>query len=180
MITSDAIAAIAGNAIFGKPLVTNVYRSVLTEAIVAAALPEWKWCSEDYAAYDFIHPDGTRLEVKQSAVRQSWAADKPSRLQWDIAARKGYWQGNTWVKEVGRNTDVYVLCSHPVATDDADHRDPAQWQFYVIAARDLPETKTMVLGSLARLTDPVGFDELEQRVTEVRSRFMSTDIANAA
>src|SRR5690606_20400567 len=40
----------ASTAIFGRPLVVNIYRSVLVEAIIANALPDWEWCSTDYAA----------------------------------------------------------------------------------------------------------------------------------
>ena len=76
----DDIVRTCANLIFAQPLVTNVYRSVLVEAMIAKALPDWQWCSSDYASCDFRHPDGTRLEVKQSAVWQTWSKDRPSKI----------------------------------------------------------------------------------------------------
>jgi hypothetical protein len=89
--TVDDIVRKATEVTFNKPLVTNVFRSVLVEAIVAAALSDWDWCSRDYASCDFRHPDSTRLEVKQSAARQTWFAGHASRASWDIRPRAGYW-----------------------------------------------------------------------------------------
>ena len=106
----DAIQQRAGEAAFGGPLITNVHRGLIAEAIVAAALePEWKWCAADYSAWDFERPDGLRLEVKQSAARQSWALnDKPSVCSFDIAERSSRWEGPTLITEAGRYANVYV------------------------------------------------------------------------
>jgi hypothetical protein len=47
----DRIVATAASAIFDKALVTNVFRSMLVEAIVNEALrPDWYWCGADYAS----------------------------------------------------------------------------------------------------------------------------------
>ena len=74
------VVAKAADAAFGKPLVTNVLRAQLVEAMIALVLvPEWHWCGADYAPCDFERADDLRLEVKQSAARQSWSTDKPSR-----------------------------------------------------------------------------------------------------
>lgn len=54
-MTKDNVIASAATANFGKPLVTNVYRSVIVEAMIAGALSDWSWCNADYAEYDFIH-----------------------------------------------------------------------------------------------------------------------------
>lgn len=52
------------DAAFGKPLVTNVLRGQIVEAMVAIVLePDWQWCGADYAPCDFERPDGWRLEV---------------------------------------------------------------------------------------------------------------------
>jgi hypothetical protein len=78
------IIATASAAIFGNPLVTNVYRSVIVEAIVAAALPDLQWvgaevwaclsaraqyqdpdCSED------VPPVGRRTEREPNTPRGS-------------------------------------------------------------------------------------------------------------
>ena len=167
MATRDQIIASAATAIFGKPLVTNIYRSVIVEAIVASALSDWEWCSSDYAAYDFRRGE-SRLEVKQSAVLQTWSAERLSRPAWDIAPRTGFWvDGAKWVPTPGRNADLYVLGLHAVTDDTADHRDPRQWQFFVIPSKALPDTRTIGLSAAKRLVSPVGIDTLASKVEEM-------------
>jgi len=65
------VVELACAATFDRALVTNIFRGIVAEAIVAMALPDWQWVSADYSPFDFQHPDGCRLEVKQSALRQS-------------------------------------------------------------------------------------------------------------
>lgn len=90
--TAADIQRKVADAAFGRPLITNVLRGQVVEAIVACALePEWHWCAADYSSWDFDRADGFRVEIKQSAARQSWAtSDKPSSCSFDIAERKGY------------------------------------------------------------------------------------------
>lgn len=164
--TPSAIVATATATVFDRPLVTNVYRSVLSEAIVAAALPDWTWCSADYAAHDFVR-DGVRLEVKQSALRQSWETTRPSKPSWDIAERKVLWNGERWIPSPGRNADIYVLALHAVADESADHQDATQWCFFVIAAMDLPATKRLGLAGAQRLTTAVPFADLRASVETI-------------
>lgn len=152
----------------------NVYRSVVVEAIVATALPDWEWCSADYASCDFRRNDGIRLEVKQSALRQSWGS-KLARPGWDIAPRTGYWnEGINWVAAPGRNADIYILALHAVTDEAADHRNPAQWAFYVVAAVDLPAQKSIGHSSLERLAVPVLFEGLGNEVATVAGRCRSS------
>lgn len=156
-------------AAFGRPLITNVHRGMVAEAIVAAALePEWRWCSEDYSSWDFERADGAKLEVKQSAARQSWAAAnaKPSACSFDIASRTGRWEnGVEWIAEPGRSAHIYVFAHHPVADESADHRDPTQWQFYVIATERLPNTRRLSLSRLRSLGEACAFQVLRQFVS---------------
>ena len=168
MITVDEVVRKAAEVTFDSRLVTNVFRSVIVEAMVAAALPEWEWCSRDYASCDFRHPDSTRLEVKQSAARQTWFAGHASRASWDIRPRTGYWGKKGWVARPGRYSHVYVLAHHPVVSRKADHRDPSQWRFHVIATSDLPITKSISETGAASLVDPVTFEELASRVEALR------------
>ncbi|MFD0848628.1 hypothetical protein [Sphingosinicella xenopeptidilytica] len=153
-------------AAFGSPLVTNVLRGQVAEAIIALALePEWNWCSADYSGWDFERPDGLRLEVKQSAARQSWSTGKPSKPIFDVAARTGHWEGGTqWIAQVGRPAHIYVFAHHGIYADHADHRDPAQWAFYVVATRDLPDLKQAALSTISRFTEPVSISALADKV----------------
>ena len=165
-LLSDIVTKAAGS-VFNKPLITNVYRAVIVEAIVDTALGgDWSWCSADYAGWDFEHVDGTRLEVKQSSARQSWAPPPKggSVSSFDIAERTGWWDGAVWRPGVGRHARIYVFAHHPVIDDTADHRDPEQWRFYVVAASSLPSTKRIGLSALQRLTPVVLFHQLAEAV----------------
>jgi hypothetical protein len=163
-VTRDQIVQSAAAAAFDRPLITNVYRSLVVEAIVDAALrPDWSWCSADYAGWDFEHEDGARLEVKQSAARQSWTAPSAGSrpASFDIAERTGFWRsGSEWVPGAGRHANIYVFAHHPITDDSADHRDPRQWRFYVAPASSLPSAKSIGLPRVATLANSCGFDGL--------------------
>jgi len=110
-LNAETIITSAAQEAFGKPLVGNAIRSIISEAILNAALGDgWKWASGGWAKCDFIHQDGTCLEVKQSAALQIWhrPGDTPSKGQFDIAPRKGYYDdGSAWVDHIGRNTSMF-------------------------------------------------------------------------
>lgn len=165
------IVARASAAAFNRPLVTNVLRAMLVEAMIAETLePAWRWCAADYANWDFENSDGLKLEVKQSAARQSWAPpdSKSSRIQFDIAPRRYHWAVDTgWVPAGNRVADIYVLAHNPVTDERADHRDPRQWLFHVVATRCLPPTRTILLPAVERLARPVLFEALAREVAEV-------------
>ncbi|MES2444340.1 MAG: hypothetical protein V4574_16045 [Pseudomonadota bacterium] len=144
-------------------------RGLVSEAIVAAALePVWRWCSADYSSWDFDRADGVRLEVKQSAVRQTWASASaaPSKTSFDIAARKGRWEGALWIEEPGRHAQIYVFAHHPIGDDGADHCDPAQWEFFVVRASDLPPTKRIATAALRLIAAPCHFNGLARTVAD--------------
>ena len=172
-LSASDVVARASLAIFGKPLVVNVWRALLVESLIDLALPGgWTWCAADYAGWDFQHADGTRLEVKQSAARQSWAAgvQSPVGPRFDNATRTGAWDGVTWLPaaEPKRHADIYVLAYHPVMDNSADHRDPHQWTFHVVATVRLPATKSISLKAVRRLASPIGFADLAATVEGVR------------
>jgi hypothetical protein len=160
---------------FGKPLVTNVLRGHVAEAIIALALePEWNWCSADYAGWDFERADGLRLEVKQSAAMQSWSTGKPSKAIFDVAARTGYWESGTeWIAKAGRPAHLYVFAHHSIYGDDADHRDPSQWQFYVLPSGTLPDVKQLGLATINTLTSAVPVAALADTVRAAASQIAS-------
>lgn len=148
MLNSRRIIRRASKSLFGRPLIMNVHRSILVEAMVAEALPGWRWCSNDYAPWDFIRDDQLKLEVKQSSMLQSWSreapSENPSPPSWDIAARTRYWTPETGlVQWAGRCAQIYVLGLHPLRDETADHRLPEQWRFFVLAERDLPDARKL-------------------------------------
>lgn len=160
---------------FGKPLINNVLRGHVAEAIIALALePDWDWCSGDYASWDFQHRrTNLRLEVKQSAARQSWelgAGSKKSSPRFDIAPRTGRWEvDGVFVSEPGRAADLYVFAYHPIEDDTADHRNPMQWTFFVVLTSSLPKTKSIGLKALGRLSGAYTIIDLKQAVSLLAS-----------
>ena len=66
----EDIRNLAAKRAYDAPIVTNYYRSDVVEAILSYALPEWEWCSGNWAGYDFRHRGVAgheiRLEVKQT------------------------------------------------------------------------------------------------------------------
>jgi len=163
--------------LYGSPVVRNDARGELVEEIIAAALePEWQLCSGDWGSCDLLHPaSNLRIQVKQSAARQTWhkADGRPPRPCFSIKEKTGRWEeGDRWVEERSRNAEIFIFAWHPVADDAADHRDPKQWQFFVVAERDLPAQKAISLTRVRTLTEPVSFDALAAKVAEVSSRLV--------
>jgi hypothetical protein len=168
----DEIRAKACAAAFGEPLISNIYRGLIAEIIVGAALgPEWNMCSGDWRGWDFEHVAGSRLEVKQSAARQTWTAGRAATKPiFDIRARTGYFEGADWIADPRRFADIYVFAHHPIMGASADHRDPIQWRFHVVPADRLPAGKTISLAKVALLADGVPWSDLKSVVESLRSR----------
>ncbi len=168
---AKAVVDRVSHELFRRPLVANNFRALLVEAMVAEALePDWRWCSADYAAWDFETDDGLRLEVKQSAAKQSWALEgsRPSRASFDIAFRAGRYDRSLWVEGRNRYAHLYIFAHHAVVDASADHREPGQWRFYVTPAPRLPPAKTIGLAGVAALASPDAIDQLAAEVAAVR------------
>lgn len=169
--TVDEIRAKTCSVVFGEPIIENSYRGIVAEVIIGAALgADWKWCSGDWRGWDFEHSTGCRLEVKQSAARQTWPAPKKARPPvFDIRERTGYYEGADWTAKTGRHSHVYVFAYHPVIDDTADQRAPEQWRFHVVAATHLPAQKTISLAQVGLLSDGTRWGELSAAIEAVRA-----------
>ena len=173
-----AIQGVASAIAFGRPILVNVLRAIVVEVIVGRGLGErWTHCSADYYAWDFEHQSGLKLEVKQSAARQSWAkpGDLPSAARFDIRERTGRYDGAEWIAGQKRWADVYVFGHHPRVDEDADHRDPAQWDFYVVSTDLLPNQNTIALTRIKKLSRRYGFAELQSAA----DAFMRTNVPSS-
>lgn len=170
--TIDEIRSKLCTAAFGDSLISNIYRGLVAEIIVGAALDrEWRMCSADWQGWDFEHPGGTKLEVKQSAARQTWTGMRgASTAIFDIRARTGYFEGADWTPDPRRFADIYVFAHHPITDSSADHRDARQWRFYVVEASRLPSTKTLRLTRLATPSAPLLWEDLRGAIESMRTR----------
>jgi hypothetical protein len=163
--------------LFDQPLIQNQLRSAFVEAMIEPHLAHsgWRYCGGNWSGWDFQHELDTRLELKQSAAWQTWdpiklkkarEADpelqpKPGPGIFDIRLRTGWFDeaGAVWTKlpEPGRPAHVYVFAWNEQYGDAADHRDPNQWQFFIIPTTDLPaREKTLRLSKLRYLKGIVG------------------------
>lgn len=150
--------------LFDRPLIQNQYRSAFIEAMLEPYLePDgWRYAGGDWGGWDFERGE-EKLEVKQSAAHQTWkSADQPPfRGTFDIAARSGYWEGGKkWVPRPGiRHAEIYIFAWNPFYGDATDHRDPRQWEFYVVAATALPAgQRTIGLSKIKRIVKAVKID----------------------
>lgn len=157
----------ACDALFGQPIMDNVVRGVWVEIMIWLLLGQndWEYVGRNWAPYDLRHKkSGTRLEVKQSAVRQPWSKERPASSRFDIAYRSGLWadNGGKWEQNPGRQADIYVFAFHGSwePLEKVDHRDPSQWQFLVLPATELPKAQKTInynglvgLGAISAIAD---------------------------
>ena len=158
-------------ALFDSPVIQNNLRGLYVEHMVAELLGEgWSGVGVDWAAWDLQHADGTRLEVKQSALTQTWAApmNGPSRPSFSIRTPKAVWNGPIKTEVSNRQADIYVFAWHGVANDETDQRDFGQWQFFVVPTRKLPPQKSIALGAIRRFTEATPAQNLRAIVNNLR------------
>lgn len=154
--------------LYGKPRVRNVLRGELVEQMLLDALgAEWREGS-DYESWDLTHiPTGTRLQVKQSAALQSWEAPngRSSRATFSIKARVGYCEDRQrWSAPRERRCELYVFGWHPLVGEDADHRRPEQWLFYVVQTADLPPQASISLSRLQKMADACEYHQVAEAI----------------
>lgn len=138
--------------LYDVPIIGNIYRGDYVERLIVLSLGTgFHLVSADWAGWDIESDAGLRIEVKQSAALQTWsAADTPAKGKFSIEEKQGYWvAGNRWIAEPGRPADLYILAWHPIDDRDlADHREPAQWRFFVVPARQLPAGQKTIARSV--------------------------------
>jgi hypothetical protein len=168
---SSAIISRLTRRLYGNPIIRNDLRGELVEEMVAVALePEWSGCGGDWASCDLKRvSDGLRMQVKQSAALQTWdIPDGPEpKPCFSIKSKKYRWEGPLRFEDEGRQADVFIFAWHGRTDALADHRNPDQWQFFVVAERDLPAQKSISLSVLANLATSVTFNTLADEVRGV-------------
>ena len=179
----DQVVQSLNERFYSQPLIDNVYRGDYVETLILFALGEgWKpvggWGSWDLEKGN----GGVRLEVKQSAAKQPVQphykqSDSPqSSPPFRIEPKTYYYTNSTDAAvrvdlpkgERVRPADIYIFAWHP-ETDSAtaDHRQPEQWEFYVVPEHRLPDQKSISLNPLKNLAAAVTYAELAAKVTAV-------------
>jgi hypothetical protein len=175
----NEIALRLASRIFDQKLIGNQYRSAFIEAMIEDYLRPygWRYVGDSWGGWDFERgkPGEHRLEVKQSAACQIWSVARKlkTRGSFDIAPRTGYFheQGSKYAAMAvpDRCAQTYLFAWHPIDNEDcADHRNPDQWEFYVVSAAQLPQNqRTIALSKIRAMTKPVKLEALSAAVEAV-------------
>ena len=175
--------------VYARPLINNAERGAYVEHMIVLALEGEGWdLTWPWASWDLQHQeDGARIEVKQSAARQTWherpdsePLPPPARGRLGIQKpNEGYYLEDGRYQKTTlpqRHADIYVFAWHPVTclrnADRrlrADHRRPDQWKFFVAPEKCLPYKNGITPKQLERCDYAVRCDykELAENVTEV-------------
>lgn len=159
-------------------ILTNNLRGVFAEFLVGTALGVTDGTRTEWDAFDLLYKgaemeEDAKIEVKSSAYLQSWDQEKPSTIVWSVGKRYAVDPTtNDWTEKKERHAHCYVFCVYPERED----RDPAKvldlekWEFHVVPTtvidEELGNQKTVALGRIRALTDPVGYSRLRERVDE--------------
>lgn len=65
---------------------------------------------------------------------------------------------------------------HPRDDAAADHRDPQQWEFYVVATADLPKKNALSLRELRTLSLPFNMHTAAAEIEHVRLKLRKKDV----
>ena len=164
---------------YERPRMNNVDRGIFFECMVVALLGTEEWgltwiLGDDWRPWDIEHmPSGAKVEVKQSAARQSWQPPNVSNARgprFDIAPRRQYSPtARGWTSKPMRAADLYIFGWHPETREElADHRDPRQWEFIVVPTEQLPVgQKTIGLKPLRELGESARWDSLASTVAKM-------------
>ncbi len=177
---SDLVMRRVAEHVYDRPLINNVERAdyveCLVELIMQSADP--RWClTETWDAWDVEHPDGARVEVKQSSALQSWSGPSSAKTEasprFDISIREWDWlrcsrgEYHNFPSDGRRSADVYVFAWHGEQDRAfADHRTASQWEFLVVAESELPAQRSIGLNPLRKLARLCTYRSLAREVLE--------------
>lgn len=164
--------------LFNGPLLQNNVRGDYVEEMIALTLePAWRMCSGDWYGWDFENDRGIRIQVKQSAAKQTWG-EKPYAGRFSVSPAKGYWlNGTDWIVQPGRPADLYIFAWHPVLDETCDHTDPSQWELFVVPERKLPLKQRSIQRSvLEKQWTACDITELAENVSQVSALIPALDL----
>ena len=153
-------------------VLSNTARGVLAEFLVGSALGVVEGVRMEWAPFDLLYEEA-KIEVKSAAYVQRWFQKRHSVVEWKDIGEHSAWDATTGTssEEVKRWADCYVLCLYTERDRDvANVLDVSKWEFYVLSTeriyRELGTQKSAVLSTIRRLTEPVGFGLLKERVDQ--------------
>lgn len=152
-------------------VLSNTARGVLAEFLVGSALGVVDEVRVEWDSFDLLY-EGAKIEIKSAAYVQRWFQKKHSNAVWTIGEKRA-WNAatGTYSEERKRWADCYVLCLYAERDRDvADALDVSKWEFYVLSTeriyRELGTQKRVGLSKISRMTEPVGYGLLKERVDQ--------------
>ena len=150
----------------------NTVRGLWCEFMVAEALGQqckavgfaWHPWDLQFGDNKDLFPDRIRIQVKNSARLQSWheTSGKVTDCKFGLTWRKRpeYFAKDfpdTPCEDQGFMCDLFILCHHPGLTlTQTDHRDPTQWEFFLLPTRgpNIAVTKAEIAGLRTKISEP--------------------------
>jgi len=152
-------------------VLSNTARGVLAEFLVGSALGVVDGVRVEWDSFDLLY-EGAKIEIKSTAYVQRWFQKIHSDIGWTIGEQRA-WNAatGTYSEERKRWADCYVLCPYAERDRDvADALDVSKWEFYILSTeriyRELGTQKRVGLSKISRMTEPVGYGLLKERVDQ--------------
>ncbi len=155
--TNDQIVARFVRDHLGAPVLANTIRGLYLESMLAEILePSWRYVGASYGGWDFENTDRVRLEVKQTAHRQTWSKKseqelaRPKAQTFSIRRKRAVYNAQIGqrvkVDQPYRLADIYVFARHVGDGEGtfADQRHPSGWNVALVAEGDLPATSDSI------------------------------------
>lgn len=177
--TRAEILEMVSRKIYGTNILNNSHRGDVVEMMVLAALePEFSHVGLGWHPWDLQRGKGAdrvRIQVRQTAAVQMWGKTVTRKLQfgWKPNAPSYFQRDNPDepIESDGWFCDLFVFGIHDKTGSDADHADPAQWEFMVIPVCDLkPRTASMSLSIANERWERVIWSELRIEVNRQNER----------
>jgi hypothetical protein len=152
-------------------ILSNATRGRFAEFIVATATNiDISTVRGEWSAFDLQTKEGIKLEIKSAAYLQSWFQKALSKISFSTRAAL-HWDSatNEQSQSPSRHADVYVFCLlHHKLKQTVDPLNLNQWEFYVLATKQLNEYKrsqySITLKSLQLMANPVGYKDLYNEI----------------
>ena len=151
-------------------IVGNTERGNLAEFLVAQALDIATDVRNDWEDFDLTTKDGTKIEVKSSAIVQSWRQTRIYPPRFSIRKTLPTWDYSSTTKQ--RYADIYVFCllAH-LDKETINPMDVSQWEFYALRTdvidRDLGDAQSISLRDLRSRSKQYGYSALRQGVQDL-------------